>query len=223
LLVRASNNLAVVDIFSTPPNTPKQIVLAAIAALTPINVPNPDVAMLRRDARKIAAGQVNWGFGTALRKKFVEKTIQKAPTGSAAQSLIARRMGVDTQYESIIFMRRDCAVCRSEGFGAHARVRVTGADQSIIATVFHVTGEQLAHDEAGFSESAWQRLKLADGATITVSHPRPLASLSRLRAKVYGNRLGGAAMAEIITDITAGPTASTMSRPMTVSFRWRSD
>ena len=34
----------------------------------------------------------------------------------------ARRLGLDTQYEAVVFMHKDCPVCRSEGFGAHARV-----------------------------------------------------------------------------------------------------
>ena len=40
----------------------------------------------------------------------------------AANSVRARRLGIDTQYEAIIFMHRDCRVCRSEGFTAHTRV-----------------------------------------------------------------------------------------------------
>ena len=45
-----------------------------------------------------------------------------APRHSA---LKARRLGIDMQQEAVVFMRRDCHVCRAEGFTAHARVQLT--------------------------------------------------------------------------------------------------
>jgi thymidine phosphorylase len=118
--------------------------------------------------------------------------------------LRARRLGIDSQYEAIVYMRSDCHVCRAEGFAAHNRVRLTNGKHSIIATLHQVTGDLLAHDEAGLSESAWHRLKLVDGGDIVVSHPEPLDSLSKVRGKVYGQNLNDAAFAEIITDIVGG-------------------
>jgi hypothetical protein len=56
-----------------------------------------------------------------------------------ANMLRARRMGIDALHETIVFMRKECAVCRSEGFNAHARVRLSRADRSVIATLYHVT------------------------------------------------------------------------------------
>lgn len=123
---------------------------------------------------------------------------------SAPNTLHARRLGIDTQYEVVVFMRDDCPICRSEGFAAQARVRLTHGERSVIATLYHVSGNLLRHDEAGLSESAWRRLGLADGATISVSHPRPLDSLSKVRGKVYGRSLDAAAFEEIVTDVVAG-------------------
>ena len=40
----------------------------------------------------------------------------------AANSVRARRIGLDTQYEAVVFMHKECDVCRSEGFSAHTRV-----------------------------------------------------------------------------------------------------
>ncbi|HXV23179.1 MAG TPA: thymidine phosphorylase family protein [Alphaproteobacteria bacterium] len=118
--------------------------------------------------------------------------------------LRARRIGIDTQYEGVVLMRKDCSVCRSEGFAAHARVRLTHEDRSVIATLYQVTGDLLAHDEAALSESAWRRLGLWEGDTITVSHPCPLDSLSKVRGKVYGRPLNASAFKEIVSDIVAG-------------------
>lgn len=116
----------------------------------------------------------------------------------------ARRLGIDTQYEAVIFMRKDCQVCRSEGFTAHARVLLRSKTSQVIATLYQVTGDLVAHDEAILSEPAWKRLELTDGETITINHPAPLDSLSHVRSLIYGNSLGEAAFHAIIEDIVAG-------------------
>lgn len=122
----------------------------------------------------------------------------------ASNSLRARRLGIDTQYEAVVLMRKDCPICRSEGFAAHTRIRLTCGDRNIIATLYQVENDLLAHDEAGLSEAAWLRLALSEGDTISVSHPRPLESLSKVRGKVYGRPLDDADLKEIVSDIVAG-------------------
>ncbi len=118
--------------------------------------------------------------------------------------LKAHRLGIDMQQEAVVFMRRDCHVCRAEGFTAHARVELSHGGRSIIATLYHVVSGLLRPDEAGLSEAAWRRLAVNEGDEIAASHPRPLDSLSLVRGKVYGHRLEGKALATIISDVTAG-------------------
>jgi thymidine phosphorylase len=117
--------------------------------------------------------------------------------------LRARRLGIETLHEAVVFMRADCPVCRSEGFDAHARVKLSRGERSVIATLYHVTTDIVAIDEAGLSETAWNDLGLSEGDFVRASHPRPLVSLSRVRGKVYGERLDGVALGEIIGDIVA--------------------
>lgn len=127
------------------------------------------------------------------------------PDGPPSQrSLRARRLGLDTQYEAIIFMHRECAVCRSEGFSAHARVQISHGDKTLIATLYQVTSALIAHEEAALSESAWKRLGLKDGDRVIIGHPAPLDSLSHLRSRVYGHRLGANALRAIVKDIVDG-------------------
>ncbi len=121
-----------------------------------------------------------------------------------SNSVRARRLGIDTQYEAVIFMRKDCQICRSEGFTAHARVLLQSKTSQVIATLYQVTGDLVAHDEAIVSEPAWKRLALDDGEAITISHPPPLNSLSHVRSLIYGNSLGEAAFHSIIGDIIDG-------------------
>ena len=115
-----------------------------------------------------------------------------------------RDLGIDTSQESVIYMRSDCHVCRSEGFGPHARVEVRHGVQSIIATLHVIGTDVLHHHEASLSRVAWQRLRARDGDVITVHHAPAVDSLSYLRAKVYGHRLDDHALNAIIGDIAAG-------------------
>jgi thymidine phosphorylase len=116
----------------------------------------------------------------------------------------ARRLGIDTQYEAIVFMHRDCRVCRSEGFAAHTRVLLQANGRRVVATLYQIGGAVVGADEAILSESAWKRLGLRDGEAITVTHPPPLDSLSHLRSRIYGNDLSEPAFHAIIGDIVDG-------------------
>jgi thymidine phosphorylase len=123
---------------------------------------------------------------------------------STANTLRARRLGLDTQYEAVVFMHQECQVCRSEGFSAHARVLLRNGMHEVIATLYQATGDLVAHDEAALSESAWQRLGLENGGRISVAHPSPLDSLSHVRSRIYGHDLSEASLHAIIEDIVEG-------------------
>lgn len=118
--------------------------------------------------------------------------------------LKARRLGIDTQFEHVVFMHMDCPVCRSEGFTAHNRIMLSAGNRQIIATLYQVTAEWLALDEAGLSESAWHRLALKEGDSVSASHPDPLESLSYVRSRIYGRELKQNALSEIVSDIVGG-------------------
>ena len=113
-------------------------------------------------------------------------------------------MGVDTQYEAVVFMHKECPVCRSEGFVAHNRLLLRAGERHVIATLYQITTDLVAHDEAALSESAWIRLDLKDGDTISISHPDPLESLSHVRSRIYGNELSEVALNAIVTDVVDG-------------------
>ncbi|RFF26794.1 MULTISPECIES: thymidine phosphorylase family protein [unclassified Wenzhouxiangella] len=119
-------------------------------------------------------------------------------------NLVARRLGLDTHDELVVITRRDCPICRSEGFSAHARVRLKNGRRSIIATLYQVDSTLLGLDELGLSESAWKRLEAEEGDFVHIAHPQPVASLSAVRGRVYGKRLDRAQMHAVINDIAAG-------------------
>lgn len=119
--------------------------------------------------------------------------------------LRARRLGIDTHHEPTLYLPAQSHVCRSEGFDSLSRVRVTThQNQHLIATLNIVTSDLISAEEVGFSESAWRRLRLQQNDPIWLSHPRPVQSLSHVRAKVYGHALSEQQFQSIINDIVDG-------------------
>lgn len=113
-------------------------------------------------------------------------------------------MGIDTYQEPVVYMRRDCTVCKSEGFEAQSRVQIRNDGRTIVATLNIVDPELLPDCGAGFSEAAWKLLGVTEGTPVFVSHPRAIRSLSHVRAKIHGTELSQEATAEIVNDIVAG-------------------
>jgi thymidine phosphorylase len=118
--------------------------------------------------------------------------------------LKARRLGIATHEEVQVYLHQGCPVCRSEGFSSHARVEVRSNGRMAVGTLYQVTSDIVRHDEAGFSDSAWERLGLEEGAPVSIRHAPSLESLSSVRGKVYGRRLDAAALQRIIGDIAQG-------------------
>lgn len=124
--------------------------------------------------------------------------------GESPAQLRARRLGIDTHQEPVLYLRADSPVSRSEGFEALSRVRVSTGTRSVIASLNVVHGDLLAPGEAGLSEAAWRLLGAVADERVQVAHPLPVASLSYVRGKIYGKRLGEAEMAAIVSEIAAG-------------------
>jgi thymidine phosphorylase len=123
---------------------------------------------------------------------------------TGVERLRAWRTGIDTHQEPVVYMRRDCPVCRAEGFTTQARVQLAVGERSVVATLSVVDGEWLAHGVAGLSESAWAALRPQPDERLSVRHAPTLDSLSHVRAKVYGHRLDDTALAAVIGDVAAG-------------------
>jgi thymidine phosphorylase len=113
------------------------------------------------------------------------------------------RAEIDTYQQPVVYMHRDCPVCRSEGFAALTRVEMQIGARRLIATLNVVTGERLATDEVALSEAAWQAVEPDIGAFATFRHPEPPASAGALRAKVFGGRLGDADCLALMRDTAA--------------------
>lgn len=123
---------------------------------------------------------------------------------SGGNNLRARRIALDTHDQMVAITRRDCPVCRSEGFSAHARVRLQYGERRIIATLYQIDSDLLDIDEVALSESAWNDLRVDDGELVHIAHPQPLDSLGLVRGKIHGHPLERDEMHRVIADIAAG-------------------
>jgi thymidine phosphorylase len=123
---------------------------------------------------------------------------------NAGHELHLKWLGIDTYQEAVIYMRRDCEVCRSEGFEAQSRVRVALNGLEIVATLNVVDSSILAPHQASLSSAAWRQLNGNEGDIIQVHPMAPLESLVALRSKIYGNRLSEPQMQSIIDDVAKG-------------------
>ena len=110
-------------------------------------------------------------------------------------------MGIDTHEEPVVFMRKDCAICRAEGYTANTRLQIKAGKQTLIATLNIVAEKILPQGHIGFSDSAWEFLDLQDDALVHVHHAPLVASLSALRKKIYGHSLNALEVTSIIRDI----------------------
>jgi thymidine phosphorylase len=124
-----------------------------------------------------------------------------------ANHLRARRAGIDTYQQPVVYMRSDCDVCRAEGFQSQAQVEVLAGARHLLAILHHVTDDWLRHDEIALSEAAWTLLGAAGGDEVEVRHPPLQDSLAHLRAKVHGVKFDYGALRPLMEDVSLGRLA----------------
>jgi thymidine phosphorylase len=110
------------------------------------------------------------------------------------------RAGIDTYQQPVVYMHRDCQVCRAEGFSALTRVLIHADGRELVATLNVVTDHQFGLDVAALSEAAWDALQPGDNSWAEFSHPDPPASAPALRAKVFGQRLSDRNFLDLMRD-----------------------
>lgn len=112
------------------------------------------------------------------------------------------KLGIDARNEYMVFMRKDCPVCVSEGFEALNRIKVSKGNKTIVASLIVWDNEaQLRHDQLALSDAAIQALLAKEGDLLKLSHLDALDSMSDVRKKIYGHRLNQTEFDRIIGDI----------------------
>lgn len=118
--------------------------------------------------------------------------------------LRARRIGLHTQREPVVIMRRDCPICHSEGLAPRSQVLLRADGREVTAILFQGAEELLERDEIGLSDAAWELLEGREGELVSVSHVPPLKSMQWVRGRIFGQPISAQAFDEIIEDVVAG-------------------
>ncbi len=123
---------------------------------------------------------------------------------AAPAALVARKVGIDTYRENVVYLRRDCPVYRAEGFQALSKVEVRADGRTILAVLNVVDDDRLiGMCELGLSEEAFEQLGAADGQPVQIAHAEPPPSISALKRKIGGERLTREELHAIVRDIAA--------------------
>ena len=127
----------------------------------------------------------------------------KTTRGSTEQdSLKLKRVSIDTNYENVVYLHKDCSIYRAEGFQALARIEIFTGDKKIQATL-NVTDDPriVGTDEIGLSIDAFASLGVAEGSETYVRHAERPQSVGALFKKINGERLSKSEYRQIVSDI----------------------
>lgn len=116
--------------------------------------------------------------------------------------LIAVDVGINTHQEPLVYMHKDCHICRAEGFSANTRVLIKSGSKELIATLNVVENGLLSPGHIGLSNITRDRLGAKDGQHIQVGHAPVISSLSIVRKKVYGHALNDLELSQVMGDIS---------------------
>ncbi len=114
-----------------------------------------------------------------------------------------RPVKVDTYKENVVFLRKDCPLCRAQGFAALSKVEVRCNGRSVIGVLNVIDESFLAKGEVGLCEYAFKNLGAKPGAEVEVRHLDPVRSVDHVRGKIHGEILGQDDYREILKDIVA--------------------
>ncbi|MDX5362918.1 MAG: thymidine phosphorylase family protein [Pseudazoarcus pumilus] len=125
------------------------------------------------------------------------------PCGDANSELALKRVAIDTWHENVVYLHRDCAVYRAEGFQALAKVEVRANGRMILATLNVVDDVNIVGcHELGLSEDAFALLEVAEGHPAFVRQAEPPGSIPALHRKIGGDRLSREDFRAIVRDIS---------------------
>ena len=114
-----------------------------------------------------------------------------------------RRLPIDTYPDNTAFILRQGNGYSAEHFQALRKIRVTGIDCEILATLALVDDEQFIGDgEIGLGEQAFRRLGLPEGTMVEIAQARRPSSLEFVRRKIDGDSLSDSEIAAVIRDIS---------------------
>jgi thymidine phosphorylase len=121
---------------------------------------------------------------------------------SLSTALTARKVGIDTYRENVVYLRRNCPVYRAEGFQTLSKVAVRANGTTILAVLNVVDDERIVGElELGLSQEAFTQMQMREGAPVTIAHAEPPQSIASLKRKIAGERLSRDEFVAMVRDI----------------------
>jgi thymidine phosphorylase len=120
---------------------------------------------------------------------------------SAAGTLKARPLGLDTFRENIVILARGSHVMRPERLRGSRKVELSAHGRTVLAATIIGDDHLVGPDEIGLPQPVLRRLGVAAGEPVLIAPARPPASLSAIREKVLGASLDEAAYAAVARDL----------------------
>ncbi|MFI4974366.1 MAG: thymidine phosphorylase family protein [Caulobacterales bacterium] len=118
--------------------------------------------------------------------------------------LKARPLALDTFRENVAVLARDNAVLRPERLAGARRLEVSARGLTIIASPMIADDSALlADDEVGLPQPAFRRLRLSPGDYVRIAPAPPPKSLDAVRAKIRGETLNAAQLADVVADLVS--------------------
>ncbi|MDE2608898.1 MAG: thymidine phosphorylase [Burkholderiales bacterium] len=126
--------------------------------------------------------------------------------GPSAEShrLPVRLLGIDTDREAVVYMRRDAPLCQAAGFVAPARVAVSNGARHIGATLHLVSGHWLEDDVIGLGSRARDLLAVDEGDWVELGYLPAVESFEQVRGKLAGQPFAGGQLVELMHDVASG-------------------
>jgi thymidine phosphorylase len=133
--------------------------------------------------------------------KKSKSAIKKSATNN--NTLLVRRLGIDTYREYVAYLHRDCELYRAEGFQALSKVKICVDGQRILAVLNIVDDHSIVKPtDLGLSEEAFAKLGVEEGRLVSIEHADAPLSMNAVRRKIEGERLNQDDYSHIISDIT---------------------
>lgn len=119
------------------------------------------------------------------------------------ECLKLKRISIDTNYENVVYLHRECSIYRAEGFQALAKIEIFTNGHSIQATLNVVEDECIVGvGEIGLSIDAFNSLGMPEGTGTYVRHAERPESIGALFKKINGERLSKDEYKQIVSDIS---------------------
>ncbi len=115
-----------------------------------------------------------------------------------------KKIPIESFEENIVYLHRNCSSFRAYDIKNLSRVEIHGGVNSLYASLYITDDINIVKpDELGANVSAFRRLSLPDGASVSISPSPPPPSLGSIKRKIAGNILSSGEYKSIINDIVS--------------------